>query len=108
MAPEPEPLEVAVRGKTTNPADEYKGPPYPPWFEPVGPSDWVLVFDTETTVDHIQQLRFGGWQLYWKGTLRRQGLFYDTDAVTFKELDILSRTAADNGWELSEIKDWLT
>ena len=29
----------------------------------IGPSAWVLVFDTETTTDHAQALRVGAYEL---------------------------------------------
>jgi hypothetical protein len=42
-----------------------------------GPSEYVLVFDTETTTDPSQRLRFGCYQ-FWKGdTLIEVGLFFD-------------------------------
>jgi hypothetical protein len=44
---------------------------------PAGPSEYVLVFDTETTTDPSQRLRFGCYQ-FWKGdTLIEAGLFFD-------------------------------
>ena len=37
----------------------------------------VLVFDTETTPDESQRLRFGTYQLLQKGSCIEKGLFYD-------------------------------
>ena len=108
MVLEPELLAVGVRGWITDPKDDRSRYWNHIPTEPVGPSDWVLVFDTETTTDHVQRLRFGAWQLYWKGTLQRQGLFYDPDAITERELGVLRQTAADNGWEICEVTEWLT
>ena len=108
MVPEPEVLEVAVRGWTTRPSQRSGSEK---WFrfpyEPVGPSKWVLVFDTETTVDHVQQLRFGAWQLYRKAELKRQGLFYSPEGVASREADLLKQIAGDQGWEVHKIDEWI-
>ena len=42
-----------------------------------GPSAWVLIFDTETTTDPSQRLRFGAFQLRKSGELKEHGFFYD-------------------------------
>ena len=104
---EPEVLDVAVRGWTTNPRKGKVVWPRPPWVDPVGPSDWVLVFDTETTVDHVQQLRFGGWQFYRASLLKRSGVFYHPDGVTDDELDVLKQVTDDRGLEVHEISEWI-
>jgi hypothetical protein len=41
------------------------------------PSDWTLIFDTETKTDQSQGLRFGSYQLRHRGALRERGVFYD-------------------------------
>ena len=41
------------------------------------PSPWSLSFDTETTTDAGQALRFGGYQVRYEGDLREAGLFYE-------------------------------
>src|SRR5579862_1754875 len=43
----------------------------------LGPSEWVLVFDTETTVDLSLRLRVGCYQLRRNGRVREKGLFVD-------------------------------
>ena len=57
---------------------------------PITPQ-FVLVFDTETTPNESQQLRFGTYQLLKKGKLREKGLFYGK--VTPAELEILKTEA---------------
>jgi hypothetical protein len=52
---------------------------------------WLLVFDTETTTDESQRLRFGTYQLWEKGRLQEKGLFYDK--VTAAELNTLRAEA---------------
>ena len=108
MVPEPEVLEVAVRGWTTNPVTQRRSGGWRGhWAEAVGPSDRVLVFDTETTTDHVQQLRFGGWQLYQNNVVRRQGLFYSAEGVTDREVDTLKQIAGDQDLEVHEVNEWI-
>ena len=63
---------------------------------PVTP-EWVLVFDTETTPDESQQLRFGTYQVLQKGRLREKGLFYDE--VKPEEIETLKAEASKHGCE---------
>jgi hypothetical protein len=42
----------------------------------VSPSEFTLVFDTETTIDASQRLRFGSYQLRKGDRLDESGLFY--------------------------------
>jgi len=49
--------------------------------------DRVLVFDTETTNDEYQNLKFGSFQYYHYGKLENQAIFYGN--VTETELAIL-------------------
>lgn len=107
MVLEPERLEAAVRAWTTSPSDRYRKSPYAPWTDPVGPSEWVLVFDCETFTDQTQQLRFGCARLYAGPVLHRALVFYDPESVTDEELDVLKQAAADNGWELTDVSEWI-
>jgi hypothetical protein len=61
---------------------------------PITPQ-FLLVFDTETTPDETQQLRFGTYQLVQLGQLREQGLFYGK--VTSAELETLKAEAPKHG-----------
>ena len=49
--------------------------------------DTVFVFDTETTVDEYQNLKFGSFVVSNKGTITSIGLFYNPEAVDGKELN---------------------
>jgi hypothetical protein len=51
-------------------------------WQPRKPSDWALVFDTETTDDETQRLRFGTFQLREAERLELKGLFYDPDTTS--------------------------
>jgi hypothetical protein len=61
---------------------------------PITP-EWLLVFDTETTPNEAQRLRFGVYQLLQKGRLRQHGLFYDD--VEPAELETLKAEAPKHG-----------
>ena len=50
--------------------------------KPAPPSEWTLVFDTETTVDAAQRLRIGAYQLRKGDALDEAGLFYDPAALS--------------------------
>jgi hypothetical protein len=64
------------------------------------PSDWTLIFDCETQVDARQSLRFGGYQLRRAAELKESGLFYNPEALTLLEVEVLRRFAAERGVEL--------
>jgi hypothetical protein len=59
------------------------------------PSDWVLVFDCETRTTPDQRLRFGGYQLRYKGEISERGAFYEPDVLTEDELTILRQFKAE-------------
>ena len=64
------------------------------------PSEWTLVFDTETTVDAAQRLRIGAYQFRQGDELDEAGLFYDPSIATAAEQALLRRFAARNGLKL--------
>lgn len=66
----------------------------------VAPSEWTLVFDSETTVDAVQQLRFGFFQIRRGETLEREGCFYDATTITPAELALLRRYTESHQLEL--------
>jgi hypothetical protein len=66
----------------------------------VRPSPWTVLFDTETTTDAGQALRFGTYQVRKSGELHEAGLFYDPDGVTAHGLARLRSYASEHGLEL--------
>ena len=50
---------------------------------------WTLIFDTETSTDPGQALRFGTYQLRKAGTPIEKGIFYDPKGVTKSELALM-------------------
>jgi len=86
----PSPNEIAVRAYTEKPG-----------FKPVSgkgrtsfldePSQWTLIFDTETTICPAQSLRVGSYQLRYGGVLEQEGLFFDPTT-----LSVTDQTAIEN------------
>ncbi|SMH71349.1 DNA polymerase [Candidatus Nitrosotalea okcheonensis] len=68
--------------------------------------DRVLVFDTETTTDLYQNLKFGYFETYQYGVLEEKGLFYDPIIVKPKELAILESYSNENNISLYTLEDF--
>ena len=65
--------------------------------------DRVLVFDTETTTDHYQNLKIGYFKLYQSGYLQSHGLFYDPAMLDERETQILKTFSQNEGIPLYEV-----
>ena len=61
----------------------------------VTPSDWVLVFDCESRTTPDQRLRFGAYQLRYKGQVWERGTFYEPEVLEPEELSILRQCIAE-------------
>src|ERR1700733_16043798 len=68
-------------------------------WKPPPASQWALVFDTETTTDPSQRLRFGCYQLRKGQALDETGLFFDPDALSEDERGTLEAFAAVHGFK---------
>lgn len=82
-----EPLEVALRAYAP---PNMRQPLNRPHSKDQGPSEYSLIFDCETKVDSSQRLRFGCFQLRKLTEIFEAGIFYDADALTAKEIALLS------------------
>jgi len=72
-----EPLVISLRAFVTTTPEQRKKKQGRRQRQSAGPSEYVLVFDTETETDPSQRLRFGCYQ-FWKGdTLIEAGVFFD-------------------------------
>ncbi len=109
--PLPEPLPVAVRAfasrPTKSPNPRRRKQAQQPGPQPVGSSEWTLVFDTETTTDASQQLRFGVYQVRKSGELREGGLFYDPISLSDSEFATLRRYADERGLEVRTAEEFV-
>jgi hypothetical protein len=75
--------------------------------KPAKPSGWVLAFDTETTIDAAQRLRFGTYQIYKAGELLEIGVFYDSEVLSTSELETLTRFAKDNNYTVMPVNEFI-
>jgi DNA polymerase family B len=89
-------LAISLRAFVTDPRAK---PRRPSNRKPPGPSQWTLVFDTETTTDPSQRLRFGCYQLRKGQALDETGLFFDPDALSEDERGTLEAFAAAQGFK---------
>jgi hypothetical protein len=76
------------------------------WRMPPTPSDWVLIFDTETTTDPSQRLRFGSFQWRRGSKLDRAGLFYAPD-LSERDRAVLASYAKAHGLELMTVAEFI-
>ena len=67
----------------------------------------VLVFDTETTIDPCQNLKFGSFQIYHDHALQMEGLFYDPGMLNETETVILTRYGETKGIEIYTVQDFI-
>ena len=72
-----------------------------------GPSEWTLIFDTETTTDARQALRFGTYQVWKAEKLVEAGIFINRDVLTKKEQAILRDYASTHGLKLRTKEEFI-
>ncbi|MGH7121380.1 MAG: hypothetical protein ACREFP_20725, partial [Acetobacteraceae bacterium] len=92
-----DPLPIAVRAFLDDGAWSSSSATGPKWHRSVpdiGPSDRTLIFDTETTIDAAQQLRFGCYQLRKGDQLEEAGIFYDPQSLTKSERALIVQYTA--------------
>lgn len=93
-------LPIALRAFAGPQFTELKEPPTSPLRRKrskVSASPWSLVFDTETTTDAGQALRFGTYQVRRAGELCGSGIFYEPSTITTAELETLRAYAESAG-----------
>lgn len=73
----------------------------------IEPSQFALIFDTETTIDAAQQLRAGAYQFREHGQLREEGLFYDPLSLSAQEVLTLRSYARNNDLVLRTVADFI-
>ena len=108
-AAEPDPLPIAVRAFAPPPPPESSAEPSTKKRsgKPAPPSEWTLVFDTETTVDAAQRLRIGAYQFRKKNELDEAGIFYDPAIISDEELSLLRRVATERGHKLRTVTEFV-
>jgi hypothetical protein len=71
------------------------------------PSPYVLVFDTETTVDAGQSLRFGCYQERTGAELIESGIFYDPAALNSDEQAVVHSCASAHGIKVLTVREFI-
>jgi len=102
--PQAEALTIAVRGYVHQ-------PPKPQSTHgrksPDQPSEWTLVFDTETTIDVSQQLRVGVYQVYQSDDLYAAGLISDPDSLTDSDRTLIKEYADEMGLQVKTAAEFV-
>lgn len=91
--PPAEPMSISLRAYAE--AVEAPAPRHGGSTPPRRPSHWTVVFDTETTTDAAQRLRFGAYQVREGERLHKAGLFHELGALEQAELGLLKEWARD-------------
>ena len=105
----PDHLTIAVRAFAPPPQKQDDNKPARKHRQKtIHPSEWTLVFDTETTIDAAQRLRIGAYQFRKGDELDEPGLFYDPAIIaSTAELDLLRRFAAKNEMKLLKAEEFV-
>jgi hypothetical protein len=106
---EPSPMLIAVRAFAPPPSAKPHPEPSrkPRSGKPAPPSEWTLVFDTETAIDAAQRLRIGAYQFRKGDELEEAGLFYDPATVSPAELNLLQRFCGESGHKLRTVAEFV-
>ncbi len=73
----------------------------------IGPSEWTLILDTETTTDATQHLRFGCYQLRRGTDLDEAGIFCDPASLSDDEQALVTEYAVANGCNLMTAENFI-
>lgn len=95
----PEKKGEALSSSTFNPHDDAGHSPF---------DSRILIFDTETTTDRFQNLKFGSFKIYEYGVLRHRGVFYHPEHVfNKKELLILADYCKEKSIKLMTVEEFI-
>jgi hypothetical protein len=107
--PDPELLPVALRAYAELP-QKRSCAVYARKRRDQGSSEWALIFDTETTTDATQRLRFGAYQVRKSGELWEAGYFYDaceSRSLSDQELATLRAHAEVHGFVVRTVEGFV-
>jgi hypothetical protein len=106
---QPDRLAIALRAYVPPPPSKTSAQPPPETRsrKPTPPSEWTLVFDTETTVDAAQRLRVGAYQFRKGDELDEAGLFYDPAIISVDELALLRQLCRERGQVLRTVAEFI-
>lgn len=72
-----------------------------------GPSEYTLIFDTETTSDAAQKLRFGIYQVRKSAELIEAGIFINSEMFAEWEIGIIRLFARSNNYRLISVEEFI-
>jgi hypothetical protein len=78
-----------------------------PRRDELAPSDYSLIFDTETNTDAAQQLRFGCFQVRKRDELELAGLFYDPETLSADEMEVLTAYAMTHDLTVGTVEEFI-
>ncbi len=99
------PLTVSVRAYA-EPVGSEK-PKKPQFVDKSPASKWSLIFDTETTTDQRQELRFAFYQLRNGDALHSAGAVYNESELTTSDIKILKQFAVERQLELMPVQEFI-
>lgn len=108
--PESQPLPIVVRAyvcKAKSSMTQTKNVKKTSHKKIAGPSEWTLIFDTETTTNASQKLRFGSYQVRKSGDLMESGIFYDPETIKKSEQKTLEAYVEAHGLKLLTAKEFI-
>jgi hypothetical protein len=101
QTPDAEPMQIYLRGHAVGATGKASRKPQASRVaRDAGPSEWTLIFDTETAIDSAQEIRVGSYQVRKSGKLIEQGLFYDEAALNEDELRTIRTYSGSKGLKL--------
>jgi hypothetical protein len=107
VIPEAEPKKIAVRAFVPPPAKQEHAKSDGRKRPQRDASNWVLLFDTETTIDARQALRFGAFQVRDGARLDSAGVFFDPETLSPEEATLLKSFAEREGLECLSVEDFI-
>ena len=95
-------LEIALRGYVPSQrgANKWRG-------SDLGPSEWSLIFDTETTTDAAQTMKFGVYQVRKGQELWEAGFFLNLELLTDREASTIRAFAAKNNYRCMAVAEFV-
>ena len=96
------PNKIALRCYTETPAFKPRKTQAPD----IGPSEWSVIFDTETTIDAAQSLRIGSYQIRRGDTLYEDGVFYELGGLKPMEVALLKNYCTQHRLRLRTVAEF--
>jgi hypothetical protein len=106
VIPVPERKQIALRTYGNKPIETEK-PIHRSRRARPEPSEWALVWDTETFDDEAQQIRIGTYRGYCNGVLDEAGFFYDPLSLTDDERSLLFHYAVEHGLQVHTVAEFI-